>query len=172
MVEYMYKGTYDEDLSGDHSRLSFHAAMYAVAEKYRIKGLRAETITQYDKALRDETDIVATLESVAYVHSSTPEDARDLRDLIICFVRSRLMQSYSSSRAYGAFQRALDAAPSFSRDLVDSFMRHPSIGSCSSCSKGPFVDTEILQSRCKSCGRGGARSWPIESGNKETAHLM
>ncbi|KAG9249474.1 uncharacterized protein F5Z01DRAFT_495970 [Emericellopsis atlantica] len=172
MVEYMYKGTYEEDLSGGHSSLSFHAAMYAMAEKYMIQGLKAQTIRHYDNTLRHETDIVTILESVSYVYSSTPGDARGLRDLVISFVRSRLLQSYSSSRVYGAFQRALDNEPSFMRDLLDSFMRSPSIGSCSSCKQGWFVNTEILQSRCKSCGRGGARSWPVGAGHKETVHLI
>ncbi|KAJ9666177.1 hypothetical protein H2201_003611 [Coniosporium apollinis] len=63
--------------------LSTHAQVYAMADKYNISGLRALAVEKYEKAASKYWDTEGFPQSIHIVYSSTPDQDRDLRDIVV-----------------------------------------------------------------------------------------
>lgn len=63
--------------------LSTHAQVYAIADKYNISGLRALAVEKYERAASKYWDTEGFPPSIHIVYSSTPDEDRDLRDIVV-----------------------------------------------------------------------------------------
>ncbi|KAH7114703.1 hypothetical protein B0J13DRAFT_460057, partial [Dactylonectria estremocensis] len=163
LVDYLYTGDYSEKLNEadiddeDHQcELSFHAVMFALANKYDIEGLEALSAKKYAKELRKDSDVSNFLLSIPDVYNLTPGSSRGLRDLALEFAREKLGAFLTSTEAQDVFNDIADDNPEFIRELLSSFLRAPLMGICFNCGHGKPVPVEVLQCRCRECGKGGA----------------
>lgn len=103
MVHYLYHFDYDLRLQHDHSYvdgsktdgdgtdvtepvrdpLVTHAKVYALAEKYLIRGLKAVALRQFKAAATASLDINDFLQAAWEVYTSTIDDDRGLRDVVV-----------------------------------------------------------------------------------------
>ena len=167
MIDYLYTGDYSEtsDEGGSDamdtlpSSLSFHATMFGIGEIYCVEGLKCVSIQKYRATLTQDSNISNFLRSLLDVYCLTPDTVRDLRDTAITFAREELAVSLASKDVQQVYEEVVDAIPEFTKDLSKSFLQKPFIGTCTTCGHNKVVPIEILQCRCKKCGRGGARAF-------------
>ena len=166
MVDYLYTGNYslmyeksDPEMQCKLGALSVHAVMFALADKYLIEGLKGLAQYYFCKVLRGQLSILDFLHSMRDVYQLTPESVRELRDQALYFARENLPESLGKScQVRQAYEQMFVDVPEFTRDLLDSLLRQPYLGSCSSNGCSEPIEIEVLQSRCKRCGRGGANN--------------
>lgn len=160
MVEYLYTGSYDDKRAGASdetlertSAAKFNARMFALADKYQIDDLQTLSVSKYTKAIKEHSDLHTFFETIPDVYLMTPDTARGLRDAALSFSRYHLGTSLHIPEIRKAFDQVSVDVPDFARELLNSFLETPILGTCSSC--GPHQPMEILQCRCKTCGKGG-----------------
>jgi speckle-type POZ protein len=168
MVDYLYTGDYetgDEFVSevpeqkaeaAQLNALEIHAIMFAMADEYLIDGLQIVSANKYWTTLANERNLFTFFASISNIYTLTPSHNRTLRDKAIQFVREKLPTEISSPEVKEAYEKVSKAIPEFTQDLVNSFLKAPLLGACSSCGNG--VDIEVLQCRCLKCGKGGANA--------------
>lgn len=91
MVHYLYHFNYDAKVDGYKTNVNesaqgvflTHAKVYALAEKYLIHGLKAVALRQFKAAAACSPDITDFLPAMEEVYTSTMEDDRGLRDVIV-----------------------------------------------------------------------------------------
>ena len=69
--------------STSQSEIITHAKMFALAIKYQVSGLRIVARRGFRGALPTEWNSDAFAEAVTIVFTSTPDDATDLRDMVL-----------------------------------------------------------------------------------------
>lgn len=69
--------------SNPQAEIVTHAKMFAVAIKYQVPGLRIFTRRAFREAFHTEWNSDAFAEVITIVFTSTPEDATDLRDMVL-----------------------------------------------------------------------------------------
>lgn len=99
MVDYLYTGNYSEksntkpeDSPVDTSILSLHVTMFALANKYDIKGLEILSANRYSKVLSQNQDVRDFLQSVPDVYRLTPDSCR------VCVTGLSYLRETSSQR--------------------------------------------------------------------------
>ncbi|KAH7012273.1 uncharacterized protein B0I36DRAFT_256736 [Microdochium trichocladiopsis] len=76
--------SFDHNLQDQmHSALSFHTAMYALADKYLVPELKALAVTKFRVAARGSWSARHFLDSTQKVYTSTPETDRGMRDVVV-----------------------------------------------------------------------------------------
>lgn len=162
MVDYLYTGSYDDKRSAasdeiieSTSAAKYNARMFALADKYQIDDLQTLSVRKYSNAIGERCVLNTFFESVPDVYLTTPDTARALRDAALSFARCHLGTSLQIPDIQMAFDKVSMDVPDFARELLNSFLKAPVRGSCSTC--GPHQPMEILQCRCKTCGKGGGR---------------
>jgi len=158
-VDYLYTGNYKVGSTDSCFALSVHATMFAFGDKYLIEGLKDLSVKKYSDVLDRETDTAAFLRSLPDVYTMTPESARGLRDKAVWFARERLAAAHCSPEITSVFEKVADDVPEFTKDLLTSFLQQPCVGRCWDCGRNKLVAVDVLQSRCKKCGKGGATHW-------------
>lgn len=160
MVEYLYTGIYDDKRAGASeetlesiSAAKFNARMFALADKYQIDGLQTLSASKYTYAISMNDHSYTFLETIPEVYLMTPPTARALRDVALSFCRRHLTTRLEITEVQMAFDRVSAEVPDFARELLYSFVKTPALGHCPGCGSGQPM--EILQCRCKSCGKGG-----------------
>ncbi|KAL2166784.1 hypothetical protein VTG60DRAFT_2137 [Thermothelomyces hinnuleus] len=103
MIYYLYHFDYDIQLAHEQSHsegsepgvdrrdmnkptggvLATHARVYSLAEKYLIRGLKTVAVRQFKLAATSFPDIDDFLEATLEVYTSTVEDDRGLRDVVV-----------------------------------------------------------------------------------------
>ncbi|AEO55663.1 hypothetical protein MYCTH_2050467, partial [Thermothelomyces thermophilus ATCC 42464] len=103
MIYYLYHFDYDIQLAHEQSHsegsgpdvdrrdmnkptgsvLATHARVYSLAEKYLIRGLKTVAVRQFKLAATSFPDIDDFLEATLEVYSSTVDDDRGLRDVVV-----------------------------------------------------------------------------------------
>ncbi|KAG8673975.1 hypothetical protein FPOAC2_07405 [Fusarium poae] len=164
MVDYFYTGDYAEESKDGNSDddtnrlscLSIHAAMFALAHEYDINGLEALSAKKYSRILRQNQDVYSFFSSIPDIYNLTPSSSRGLRDQVLSFARGKLPKLLTDSTTKEAFDQLTDENPEFTRELLDTFLQNSSMGICYNCSDN-LVPVEVLQCRCKQCGKGGAK---------------
>lgn len=161
MVDYLYTGQYevprpDSDEQCDTVLpLVFHAKMLDLADKYLIAGLQSISVAQFKQAVRGERDTCSFLRCISQIYSLQCESSKTLRDTVIDSVRERISQPLGSD-VKEALDIVTDQVPSFTQDLLHSFLEMPILGYCSHCGPGKLVPVISLQCWCKICGKSGA----------------
>ncbi|KAH7243996.1 hypothetical protein MRS44_016942 [Fusarium solani] len=164
MVDYLYTGNYAEEITETGiedqadviSPLRVHAMMFAMGEKYRMEGLQCLSVANYANALSRKPNICNFIRSLPDVYTLTPDFSRGLRDKALEFARENLPASLASTESKDTYDKIAADAPEFIKDLLDSFLEEPLVGSCSGCGRGKLVPVEAKQCKCKRCGKGGA----------------
>lgn len=166
MVDYFYTGDYagesEEESTVDDAGVvrssgpSIHAAIFALADKYLIKGLELLSVQEYSRSLGQPQDLYSFFTSIPHVYNLTPASSRGLRDQALKFARRELPRLLTKSTTKEAFNNLIDLNPDYTKELLNSFLQEPVIGACYNCNDNP-VPVEVLQCRCKRCGKGGAR---------------
>ncbi|XEV01520.1 hypothetical protein FSHL1_006807 [Fusarium sambucinum] len=164
MVDYFYTGDYaeeseqgfaDDDI--DHlSCLSIHVAMFALAHTYDINGLEVLSAKKYSRRLSQDQDVYSLFATIPDIYNLTPSSSRGLRDEVLSFARQKLPILLTNSSTKEAFDQLTDKSPEFIKELLDTFLRNPIMGTCYHCND-KLVPVEALQCRCMKCGKGGAR---------------
>lgn len=162
MVDYFYIGDYATDLTeedrgkGVTSVLLVHAEMFALADKYAIEGLETLAADKYERDLRRRSNAHEFFLSIPTIYELTPASSRGLRDKVLRFAREKLRDFLHSAEVKEAFDSLAIEMPEFTKELLDSFLRHPVMGHCYECGRDKLVPVTPLQCRCKKCGKGGA----------------
>ncbi|UPK99717.1 hypothetical protein LCI18_010652 [Fusarium solani-melongenae] len=173
MVEYMYTGDYsdpdeestaedDTDAGKELPVLFLHTAMAALADKYDTQGLIALATEKYTQCLAKDRDFTKFLDSVPNIYHMPEEVSQPLREAAVKFARAEIRTAMGHGGSWHAFQEALEGFPDFSKELLCSILLNPLMpleGHCGQgCTgRGKTVSVEVLQCRCKECGKGGAR---------------
>lgn len=151
MVQFFYKADYS-DFPSDH--FLKNAQVFSVATKYGISKLCDLSRSKYWNMCMKNWDAALFLESIPYIHESTHESVRGLRDTVRQFTRIHVKDITESEVLYETWKHVCLSVPLFAFDLIQSFSASPVLGKCYDC--GPMQKLESLQLRCSRCGKGGA----------------
>ncbi|KAM0431342.1 hypothetical protein ACHAPT_005317 [Fusarium lateritium] len=177
MVEYLYTGDYSEpeekSTAEDDAEappihdadalpvLSLHTAMVSMADKYDINGLASLAVERYTRHLEKDRNFERFLDSVPGIYNMPAVLSQRLRDAAVAFARAEVRGVMADWTGWAAFQEVLDEFPEFSKALLCSIIERPLAlqGKCRNfyCKElNKNVPVEVLQCRCKKCGKGGA----------------
>ena len=80
---------HDEPETSHVSELCTHAQMYALADEYEIKDLKEEALWKFSQTLDalegHDDELKTALETVPLIYSTTPDNDRGLRDVIVAY---------------------------------------------------------------------------------------
>ena len=96
--------------------LGIHAKVYAIADKYKVKGLRETALEKFKYSLERSHTCGFFFEAVDFVYSNTPDSNLTLRDLIA-------QRLYHDKKKYGLYRR-LDDSLRTVPDLAYRILRH------------------------------------------------
>src|SRR5947209_4729404 len=98
MLQFLYTGDYDtvesanqEEREG-YSVFSFHAEMYAIADKYDIDDLAALAVSKYRGAIAASRDGISFLRSISCVYTSTTDKNLGLRQVVMEAAKTKLWE--------------------------------------------------------------------------------
>ncbi|KAL2149708.1 hypothetical protein VTH82DRAFT_8360 [Thermothelomyces myriococcoides] len=187
MVDYFYTGDYkghdeppeepskekpESSEAENLTALRVHARMFALAHMYQVDHLQALAASKYGKEWEKTKNFQHLLDSIPDVYQLTPSSVRALRDKVIVALRAWLGRtrrpSWYGEPSEGETPGAADALmaayddiaaeyPEFLKDLFNSFVRGPILAACHNCGTEPPQPAEVLQAKCLTCGKGGAR---------------
>jgi hypothetical protein len=155
MIDYFYNGDYDVAVTSvieeqTISALRIHARMFALADKYAVDVLLSLSAAKYSDRLID-SEILEFLGSIPDVYTLTPSLARGLRDQAIKHARINLPQYLGNTSIRQAYEGIASTTPEFIKELLDSYMKTPTIGKCWDC--GRYQALQVMQSCCLQCGQ-------------------
>lgn len=104
---------------GDPSDLVLHAKMYAIGEKYGVRGLKIITLRKFNIACKLYWNDQEFASAARYVYSSTVEEDRGLRDIVYNTVRRHL--KLVKKECVAAFMDEFGLAIAMLADLADEF---------------------------------------------------
>lgn len=97
--------------------LTFHASLYAVAEKYDCSELKNKCESAYITALQEDFSVLDFISSIKVVYESTPETDKGLRKWAV-FVS----QGYKAMlQLQPGFRALFTSRPDFSWDLITAY---------------------------------------------------
>ncbi|KAL1969767.1 hypothetical protein VTN77DRAFT_7276 [Rasamsonia byssochlamydoides] len=162
LIDYFYTADYDQNVeSADTecappiSALQIHVRMFVLADKYDIEGLRVLSSEKYSNRLMSPCSALEFLESVPDVYTLTAPSVRVLRDEVTHFARVNLENYIQDQSVREVYEKIATEVPHFVKDVLDSFITAPFIGTCFNC--GPRTSMKVLQARCRKCGKGTQR---------------
>jgi len=155
MLIYLYTGQYSTSLDESwdlRQQLRIHSMTYVLADKYDIPVLMEMALIAFKSTLSRQIVLEDFLSVVSDVYTTlAPSNALQL--IIVEHARSHLKNMTQSVDNLRSLQATLQEIPDFAFEVLRLFMIDPIRGRCSSC--GPNNSGEVLQARCKRCGRGG-----------------
>jgi hypothetical protein len=156
MVNFLYNSDYAETES---CPLETHIRMFALADQYEIPALGSLAVEKYHDSCVSSWSPEEFLMCIKDVYEATPDSIRPLRDMACTVVLKHLPQIFQDGNISMLYEKTLDETPGFAKDLLKRYTDKSLYGYCSSC--GPGQPMEVLQARCKTCGRGntGGRSY-------------
>lgn len=130
-MQFFYFGDYP-DPSNDQeneeaplSALELHAEMYAIGDKYQAPGLSRLAVQKYKDRLKSSWTQKDLLRSIAKVYYLTPESKRDLRDVTVQHVRSKMCYFQSNDAERIHFRGICLEVPEFSLDVLQAYIDCP-----------------------------------------------
>jgi hypothetical protein len=156
LLQYLYTGDYtsipNKDCENlDISASQLHARVFALADKYDVQGLCDLATAKYRSRLESDFDVVELLESIPDVYS-TPCEVHALRALVTIYARNGLEKALHDSSYTKIYDQITSQVPTFTKDLLDSYIASPILADCQNC--GPTRPMQVLQAKCRKCGRG------------------
>jgi hypothetical protein len=82
-LQVKHKSGHSDKSETDGDVLTTHAKVYALAEKYLIRGLKAVALRKFKAAAAVCSDVDDFLQATLEVYTSTIEDERGLRDVVV-----------------------------------------------------------------------------------------
>jgi hypothetical protein len=149
MVDFLYDSDYAETES---CSLETHIRMFALADQYEIAALGSLAVEKYYDRCMSSWSPEEFLVCIKDIYEATPDSVRALRDTACTIIQKHLPQILQDENISVFYEKALDEAPEFAKDLLKRYTNYSLYGCCSSC--GPGQPMEVLQARCKTCRRG------------------
>jgi hypothetical protein len=149
LVQYFYAGDYTSILEKeggnlDISTLQLHARVFALADKYYCR-------------LKESFNAAEFLKSSPDVYHLTPLKLSTLRTIATCYARNHLEKALHDSSYTEIYDNITSQVPSFTKDLLDSYIASPILADCVNC--GFAKPMQVLQARCRKCSRG--KGFPV-----------
>jgi hypothetical protein len=173
------QGKEKSECSGEEmpTALCIRARMFALADMYQVDRLQSLAVTKYGKALEKRPNIKDLLDSSSDVYQLTPPSVRALRDKAIMGLRVQLGRTRrlrqpaffadpepsgdegggAADTLMAAYDEVATVLPELLKDLLSSYIRSPLLGYCHNCGPEQLQPTEVLQMKCLTCGKGGAK---------------
>ncbi|KAI8633609.1 BTB/POZ protein [Xylariaceae sp. FL1651] len=147
MLYFMYHFEYSNVYGA--STMVFNAQVYSIADRYIVPALKKYAKEKFSSAIRCGWSMDDFPLAIAEAYSSTPEEDRGLRDLVVETCNKNLNQLSKNQ----AFREALQATVGFAADLVlfktDSVDRW----GCPSCGHVMYEKFSTKSTgRCTNCG--------------------
>jgi hypothetical protein len=137
MIKYLYTGGYKrpEKLGEEYgqSAIQFEASMYAVADRYDIKGLSDLALGKYKELLiwnYQPLDLLDFLEEGFIGKIGTDES---LQALVITHISLKRKKFHQNEKARQRLMKLIDEIPTFRRALFDSYLQDTASDWCFSC---------------------------------------
>lgn len=128
MVDFFYKGDYDAksfDQPDSTQELSIHVAMFTLADKYLIDGLRNLSQTKFKAAVKTQEKPSVMPHYVKLVYDLDSECSRRLRGVVVEAVRLRVTALPFDLHVKKTLDGLMGDIPEFARDLAMSYIEQP-----------------------------------------------
>lgn len=166
MLNYLYTGGYDYSVSEQPESLeqsdsleqrkilplTLHVKMYILADKYQIPALMRLAENKYQNALCSSLSIEEYFQSIPEVYL-LPSSAGQLRAIAVQYARENLKKSIEKEDTKESLRQLIIDVPEYGFEVLEVFINHSLRGTCHNC--GGKHDAEVLQARCRKCGKGG-----------------
>jgi hypothetical protein len=128
--------------------------MFALADQYDILDLGNIAVEKYSSRCAASWMPMEFLASVQEIYKTTPACIRDLRDMACTIIRKHLPEMLDNKEVAEFYERTLVDVPEFARDLLNSYVSKCLYSYCMTCGSSQLM--EVLQARCKKCGKGNS----------------
>jgi hypothetical protein len=159
MIEFFYTGDYIAVTSIEIEEepftiLDLHAKVFALADKYDAQSMCERAVNRYKHRLKS-CEAQEFMTSIVTIYRDTFPTIRSLRNVAVQYTQAQLQRmARQQEDVRDALLEIVQAIPEFAKDICEAWIENHIQGSCSNC--GPAQAMEILQARCRSCGKGGA----------------
>ncbi|PGG98953.1 hypothetical protein AJ79_08728 [Helicocarpus griseus UAMH5409] len=155
MVDFLYRAEYKGTPAPSMSELQLHAKMFALADKYKIEGLRKLAIMKCLRRLHTLHDsngspAIEILESIGDIYQLSALKC-SVRVLVEQDIRANIKKYLEDPVARKVYERVLMEVPEFIRDVLDLYLNQPFVKRCSSCCADKPM--EVLKAKCRKCDR-------------------
>ena len=124
MLYFLYHYNYAFEDGGEE--LIVHALVYAIADKYRVDGLAKLAEGYFMFAFEERWNSHEMQSAIRLVYSSTPPQARGLRDLVLKGLTIDDNHKFKESMKIPGFAEMMEDVGEFSRDLAVKIAGAPS----------------------------------------------
>lgn len=142
MIHFMYH--FDYSNTQGISTMVFNAQVYSLADRYMIPALKHLAKDKFATAIKTGWSMDDFLLAVDVVYSSSPEDDRGLRDLVVGVSGENLEMLLKNT----GFQNLLGEKPKFAADII-----------MSGVSRKFGSENRARTYRCPSCGNNIKIEW-------------
>lgn len=156
------KGWDDLSSFNPQTEILTHAKMFAIAVKYQVDGLREFAAKCFRYSVHVAWDSDEFLQAFTIVLNSTPEEVRELRDILF----ETIHKHYGDLRQKDEIEEAFLTHPLFARDLLDrqwTYARESRTteSQCTVChlNKEESDFASGLPKMCKKCDSGDWSGW-------------
>ncbi|OTA04840.1 hypothetical protein A9Z42_0054570 [Trichoderma parareesei] len=128
MVDFFYNGDYDAKASDEtesSEEMLIHVAMFTLADKYIIDGLRTLSQIKFKAAVTKQEKPSVMPQYVKLVYDLECESSKRLRDVVVEAVRLRVAALPSDSDVKKTLEGLMDDIPDFAKDLAMSYIEKP-----------------------------------------------
>jgi hypothetical protein len=128
MVDFFYNGDYDAKASDEtesSEEMLIHVAMFTLADKYIIDGLRTLSQIKFKAVVTKQEKPSVMPQYVKLVYDLECESSKRLRDVVIEAVRLRVAALPSDSDIKKTLEGLMDDIPDFAKDLAMSYIEKP-----------------------------------------------
>ena len=124
MLEFLYRGDYDDDVDPLHP-LEYNANMYGLAEEFRIYNLKDLSVHKFLVALNGpviSTDLLGPfLKATEVIYSTTPSSDRGLRDQVMTVLQANKV-ALKNHDGFMALTESGIGNGTFAGDVIRAFM--------------------------------------------------
>lgn len=154
MVSFFYTFDYSGELEdgADLSQLQLHTRMFALADQYEIPRLGVLAAKKYSDTCTKSWSAQEFFQSLKDIYTTTPSAVRQLRETACTEIQGHLPEILEDDEVADQYEQVLDEIPEFVKDLLGRYIGECLHGHC--LNYGPSQPMEVLQVRCKTCGRG------------------
>lgn len=129
MVNYFYTGDYDAKPSllteEATQEMLVHVAMFTLADKYLVDGLRTLSQTKFKEAIKKQKQPSVIPQYVKPVYDLKFECRKRLRDAVVEVVRSRVTELPFDLDVKKILDDLMGEIPEFAKDLAMSYIQQP-----------------------------------------------
>ncbi len=152
MIKYFYLGDYPDsgpalEIGPEEyvSSMNINAELYALGDKYDIKGLKKLSSKKFEAALdRIRGGALEFCAAIPLVYTTTPDTDRTLRDLVFRAVS----RNWKLLSAAPNFKDCMLRNPGFVIDVVNKMCQSPLLGPCKRCKSEDLWKVDHVKCSC------------------------